>query len=182
MGAAGAGPPHRRVEMNEAYIGGGSPAPAPTPDGNQSAGGGCGAGRGTPSWSNSPATDSRCVGCDLDDIRSGRHRSAQPRPYERLFGLRRDGYRHRATFLEGQTRSPSQLMPHVHQVVSLLKRWLLGTHLGSVTHITTTTSTSSRFASTGVGRAVAGSRLVQQAVAIAPAPCQSIVKYGRPVS
>ena len=36
--------------------------------------------------------------------------------------LRRHGYKHRVTFLEGQARSPSQLMPHVYQVVSLLKR------------------------------------------------------------
>ena len=48
--------------------------------------------------------------------------------------LRRHGYRHRITFLEGQSRSPSQLLPHVHQVVSLLKRWLLGTQHGAVTH------------------------------------------------
>ena len=25
-------------------------------------------------------------------------------------------------------------MPHVHRVASLLKRWLLGTHQGAVTH------------------------------------------------
>src|SRR5438105_9952184 len=42
--------------------------------------------------------------------------------------------KHRITFLEGQTRSASQLLPHVHQVVSLLKRWLLRTHHGAVTH------------------------------------------------
>jgi len=48
--------------------------------------------------------------------------------------LRRHGYKHRIAFLEGQTRSASQLLPHVHQVVSLLKRWLLGTHHGAVTH------------------------------------------------
>jgi hypothetical protein len=38
------------------------------------------------------------------------------------------------TFLEGQAKSPSQLLPHVHRIVSLLKRWLLGTHHGGVTH------------------------------------------------
>lgn len=48
--------------------------------------------------------------------------------------LRQHGYRHRVTFLQGQAKTPSQLMPHVHQVVSLLKRWLLGTHHGAVTH------------------------------------------------
>jgi transposase-like protein len=44
--------------------------------------------------------------------------------------LRRHGYKHRITFLEGQSKTASQLMPHVHQVSSLLKRWLLGTHHG----------------------------------------------------
>ena len=42
--------------------------------------------------------------------------------------------RHEVTWLHGQAPPPSQLMPHVHQVVSLLKRWLLGTHQGAVTH------------------------------------------------
>jgi hypothetical protein len=48
--------------------------------------------------------------------------------------LRRQGYTHQITFLQGQRESASQLMPHVHQVVLLLKRWLLGTHHGAVTH------------------------------------------------
>jgi hypothetical protein len=34
---------------------------------------------------------------------------------------RRHGYQHRITVLEGQRKSPSHLMPHVHQVASLLK-------------------------------------------------------------
>jgi transposase-like protein len=48
--------------------------------------------------------------------------------------LRRHGYTHQITFLQGQRESASQLTPHVHQVISLLKRWLLGTHHGAVTH------------------------------------------------
>ena len=42
------------------------------------------------------------------------------------------GYRHTVTVLRGQEKSASELMPRVHRVVSLLKRWLTGTHQGAV--------------------------------------------------
>src|SRR5205814_6971987 len=41
------------------------------------------------------------------------------------------GYRRQITVLRGQ-RHPSELLPRVHRVISLLKRWLLGTHQGAV--------------------------------------------------
>ena len=100
--------------------------------------------------------------------------------------LRRHGYRHRVTFLEGQTKSPSQLMPHVHQVASLLKRWLLGTHHGAVTHehldyyLDEFTFRFNRRRSRSRGKLFF--RLVQQAVAVGPVPYESMVKYGRPGS
>ena len=46
--------------------------------------------------------------------------------------LERKGYRHYVTFLKGQKESASELLPRVHLVASLLKRWLLGTHQGAV--------------------------------------------------
>jgi transposase-like protein len=46
--------------------------------------------------------------------------------------LERKGYGHRVTFLKGQKESASELLPRVHLVASLLKRWLLGTHQGAV--------------------------------------------------
>lgn len=46
--------------------------------------------------------------------------------------LESNGYHHRITFLRGQAKSPSDLLPWVHRVISLLKRWLLGTHQGAV--------------------------------------------------
>src|SRR4029434_4065393 len=49
--------------------------------------------------------------------------------YDPLKGM---GYRHRITFLKGQKESASELLPRVHLVASLLKRWLLGTHQGAV--------------------------------------------------
>jgi transposase-like protein len=49
------------------------------------------------------------------------------------------------------------VMPHVHRVASLLKRWLLGTHQArSPTASWTTTSTSSPSASTAAAHATAG--------------------------
>ena len=97
--------------------------------------------------------------------------------------LRRHGYRHRVTFLQGHTKSPSQLMPHVHQVISLLKRWLLGTHHGAVTHehldyyLDEFTFRFNRRRSRS--RGLLFFRLAQQAVAVHPVPYESMVKYGR---
>jgi transposase-like protein len=97
--------------------------------------------------------------------------------------LRRRGYKHRVTFLHGQAAPPSQLMPHVHQVVSLLKRWLLGTHHGAVTHehldyyLDEFTFRFNRRRSRSRGKLFF--RLVQQAVAVSPVPYESMIKYGR---
>jgi transposase-like protein len=38
------------------------------------------------------------------------------------------GYRHKLTFLKGNNKTASELMPRVHLAVALLKRWLMGTH------------------------------------------------------
>ena len=46
--------------------------------------------------------------------------------------VERNGYQHEFTFLKGKKKTPSELMPRVHRVISLLKRWLLGTHQGAV--------------------------------------------------
>jgi len=97
--------------------------------------------------------------------------------------LRGHGYKHRITFLEGQSRAPSQLLPHVHRVVSLLKRWLLGTHHGAATHehldyyLDEFTFRFNRRRSATRGKLFF--RLVEQAVAVAPAPYESLVRYAR---
>ena len=49
-------------------------------------------------------------------------------------GLENKGYRHEVTVLRGKRQSASKLLPRVHRVASLLKRWLLGTHQGAVSH------------------------------------------------
>lgn len=43
------------------------------------------------------------------------------------------GYAHEVTVLKGN-KPASQLLPRVHLVISLLKRWLMGTHQGAVSH------------------------------------------------
>jgi transposase-like protein len=97
--------------------------------------------------------------------------------------LRRHGYKHRITFLEGQRKAASHLMPHVHQVASLLKRWLLGTLHGAATHehldyyLAEFTFRFNRRQSRSRGKLFY--RLVQQAVAVPPAPYESLVKYAR---
>ena len=46
--------------------------------------------------------------------------------------LKTSGYRHRVTYLRGDAELAMEQLPRVHRVVSLLKRWLLGTHQGAV--------------------------------------------------
>ena len=45
-------------------------------------------------------------------------------------GLKKKGYDHEVTPIRGRPKEVPTLMPRVHLVVSLLKRWLAGTHQG----------------------------------------------------
>lgn len=97
--------------------------------------------------------------------------------YDPLKGM---GYRHRITFLKGQKESASELLPRVHLVASLLKRWLLGTHQGAVSrehldyYLDEFTFRFNRRNSRSRGKLFL--RLAEQAVAVGPAPYQSLVK------
>lgn len=97
--------------------------------------------------------------------------------------LEKRGYRHRITFLKGRKQSPAELLPRVHLVVSLLKRWLLGTHQGAVTHahldyyLDEFTFRFNRRKSRHRGKLFY--RLVQQALAVEPAPYESLIKHVR---
>jgi hypothetical protein len=42
--------------------------------------------------------------------------------------LPESGYGHRRLVIRGSGENPDALLPRVHRVASLLKRWLLGTH------------------------------------------------------
>lgn len=46
--------------------------------------------------------------------------------------LKHRGYVHDRVVQQGSSESPSELLPGVHRIASLLKRWLLGTHQGAV--------------------------------------------------
>ena len=50
-------------------------------------------------------------------------------------GLQRLGYDHEVHRIRGHRKDASKLLPRVHLVISLLKRWLLGTHQGAVASV-----------------------------------------------
>ena len=48
--------------------------------------------------------------------------------------LENNGFLHEVTYLKGNKKAASELLPRVHLVISHLKRWLLGTHQGAISH------------------------------------------------
>src|SRR5712692_8838048 len=92
------------------------------------------------------------------------------------------GYQHDVTILKGKKKTPSELLPRVHRVISLLKRWLMGTHQGAVSHkhldyyLDEFTFRFNRRRSKSRGKLFF--RLVQQAVAVEPVPLDRIVHPG----
>ena len=97
--------------------------------------------------------------------------------------LERNGYLHRISCLEGQPQRASQLLPRVPQAVSLLKRWLLATHQGALSHehldyyLDEFVFRFNRRPSRSRGKLFR--RLVQQAVAVDPVPYRAIVTARR---
>jgi len=93
-------------------------------------------------------------------------------------GLR--GYAHDRRIQRRQPDGKERLLPRVHRVVSLLKRWLLGTHQGAIGHehlddyLNEFTFRFNRRASASRGKLFY--RLVQQAVAVEPAPFRVITR------
>ena len=93
--------------------------------------------------------------------------------------LEKRGYRHRITFLRGHPKSPADLLPRVHRVVGLLKRWLLGTHHGAVSvahldyYLDEFTFRFNRRMSRHRGKLFY--RLAQQAVALGPVPYDRLI-------
>jgi len=90
--------------------------------------------------------------------------------------LRKAAYQHR---ISGHSERAVEFLPRVHQVFSLLKRWLLGTHQGSVAgdhlqdYLNEITFRFKRRKSRSRGKLFY--RLVQQAVAIVPTTYRQIV-------
>lgn len=95
-------------------------------------------------------------------------------------GLEAKGYNHQVTLLKTQKKSASDLLPRVHRVTSLLKRWLLGTHQGAIGHkhlayyLDEFTFRFNRRNSRHRGKLFY--RLVQQAVGTEETPYNQIVK------
>jgi transposase-like protein len=95
-------------------------------------------------------------------------------------GLPALGYRHDRRVLLGSGESAEAVLPGVHRVASLLKRWLLGTHQGAVSrehldyYLDEFTFRFNRRTSRHRGKLFL--RLLEQAVAVDPVPYAAMVK------
>lgn len=94
-------------------------------------------------------------------------------------GLAAMGYGHKVSIVAKSKKRADELLPHAHRVVSLLKRWLMGTHQGAVSHdqldyyLDEFTFRFNRRTSSNRGKLFY--RLVQQAVQATPQPYSTIV-------
>ncbi len=95
-------------------------------------------------------------------------------------GLKAKGYGHEVTVLTRSKSSPRELLPRVHRVASLLKRWILGTHQGAVSpehldgYLDEFTFRFNRRTSRSRGKLFY--RLLQNAMAVQPAPYKDMIK------
>jgi transposase-like protein len=94
-------------------------------------------------------------------------------------GLETKGYRRQATNIARSGQDASEVLPGVHRVVSLLKRWLMGTHQGAVSHehldyyLDEFTFRFNRRTSRSRGKLFY--RLMQNAVRVPPTPYQELI-------
>lgn len=94
-----------------------------------------------------------------------------------------EGYCHKIINISKRKRDASDLLPGVHRIASLIKRWLMGTHQGAVSHdhldyyLDEFTFRFNRRTSSYRGKLFY--RLVEQAVQTQPAPYKSIIKHVR---
>lgn len=94
-------------------------------------------------------------------------------------GLQSLGYRHKVRIISESGKTASTLLPRVHRVAALLKRWLLGTHQGAVRvshldyYLDEFTFRFNRRASRSRGKLFY--RLLQQAAQIGPVPWNAVV-------
>jgi len=98
-------------------------------------------------------------------------------------GLKEAGCRHKLRTRGPDPERASKLLPRVHRVASLLKRWLLGTHQGAVSrdqldyYLDEFTFRFNRRTSRHRGKLFY--RLVEQAVAIEPIPFPELIARNR---
>jgi transposase-like protein len=94
-------------------------------------------------------------------------------------GLEEQGYIRQLRVIRGSGKTASTLLPRVHRVASLLKRWLLGTHQGAVSreqldcYLDEFTFRFNR--RTSRHRGMLFYRLMEQAIALPPAPYSTLV-------
>jgi transposase-like protein/predicted RNA-binding Zn-ribbon protein involved in translation (DUF1610 family) len=98
-------------------------------------------------------------------------------------GLGMKGYVHEPIVLNRHEASANELLPRVHRVISLLKRWLMGTHQGAVSHahldyyLDEFTFRFNRRTSRYRGKLFY--RLIQQAMITEPRPYRQLIKHAR---
>lgn len=89
------------------------------------------------------------------------------------------GYRHEVSYLKGNKKAASELLPRVHLAISHLKRWMMETHQGAIGHkhldyyLDEFTFRFNRRRSKSRGKLFF--RLAQQAVAIEPATLDRMI-------
>jgi transposase-like protein len=99
-------------------------------------------------------------------------------------GLEKKGFEREVSVTRGRRKDASKLLPRVHRVASLLKRWLLGTHQGAVAprqlpyYLDEFTFRFNRRKSKSRGKLFF--RLMQQAVSTPPAPYKAMITVSPP--
>lgn len=94
------------------------------------------------------------------------------------------GYRHEPVVVKRRSEDAGTLLPRVHRVASLLKRWLLGTHQGAVRtqhldyYLDEFTFRFNHRRSASRGKLFY--RLVQQAAQVGPVPYSELNKHVSP--
>jgi hypothetical protein len=95
-------------------------------------------------------------------------------------GLEKKGFEREVSTTRGRRKEAAKLLPRVHRVASLLKRWLLGTHQGAVApwqlpyYLDEFTFRFNRRTSKSRGKLFF--RLMQQAVNTPPATYEAVIK------
>jgi transposase-like protein len=98
-------------------------------------------------------------------------------------GLTSMGYRHEVTVMKEVRGDDERMLPRVHRVASLLKRWLLGTHQGAVSphqldyYLDEFTFRFNRRASRSRGKLFY--RLAQQGLQVRPKPYVKLIGTGK---
>ena len=94
--------------------------------------------------------------------------------------LKNRGYVHDRIIQQGSALKPPELLPGVHRIASLLKRWLSGTHQGAVSsthlpyYLDEYTFRFNRRKSKARGKLFF--RLIEQSLAVEPAPYKTLIR------